>query len=191
MITNIPGTALKYDRGSGVGAYSVIRPFFSVTNGMTLAQVRELTGLETSTIQNWVKRGWVAPPINKRYGEQTVVRIILINSVRRSMQIDMVIKLMEYINGDVVDTSDDVVSDGVLFDEFCKAVYRCDETCSYDSEVIDKIIAEQVGMIADLDDEGRFKLHKTLQIMVLAYLAAQIQDNLYEEYDNHVRSVVG
>ncbi len=182
MIKYIPGTVLNFDSNRHSCAFDVIRPFFALTNGITLAQVRELTGLETSTIQNWVKRGWVPSPINKRYGERQIVRIILINSIRRAMQIEKVINLMAYINGDVEDTSDDVVSDEVLFNEFCKAVYLSDKAHTYDTDVIGAIVQEQVSHIPDLDDVGKTKLQKTLQIMVLAFMAAQIQDNIDEEF---------
>jgi len=181
MIKYIPGTVLDFDSSKSSCAFDVIKPFFALTNGITLAQVRELTGLETSTIQNWVKRGWVPSPINKRYGERQIVRIMLINSIRRAMQIENVINLMAYINGDVEDTSDDVVSDEVLFNEFCKAVYLSDKSNAYDNEVIGAIVGEQVSHVPNLDEVGKEKLQKTLQIMVLAFLAGQIKDRIDEE----------
>ena len=181
MIKYIPGTVLDFDSSKSSCAFDVIKPFFALTNGITLAQVRELTGLETSTIQNWVKRGWVPLPINKRYGERQIVRIMLINSIRRAMQIENVINLMAYINGDVEDTSDDVVSDEVLFNEFCKAVYLSDKSNAYDNEVIGAIVGEQVSHVPNLDEVGKEKLQKTLQIMVLAFLAGQIKDRIDEE----------
>ena len=181
MIKYIPGTVLDFDSKRNSCAFDVIKPFFAFTNGITLAQVRELTGLETSTIQNWVKRGWVPSPINKRYGKRQIVRIMLINSIRRSMKIENVINLMTYINGDVEDTSDDVVSDEILFNEFCKAAYMCDTSHTCDFDVIKTIISEQVTHIPDLDETGKTKLQKTLQVMTLAFLAAQLQDKTDEE----------
>ncbi len=183
MIKYIPGTVLTFDSSKNSCAFDVIKPFFALTNGITLAQVRELTGLETSTIQNWVKRGWVPSPINKRYGERQIVRIILINSIRRSMKIEQVINLMAYINGDVEDTSDDVVSDEVLFNEFCRAVYLSDKAHTSDNEVIGAIVSEQVSHVPGLDEIGRDKLQRTLRIMVLAFLAAQLQDEVDAELE--------
>lgn len=182
MLKYIPGTVLEYDENSQVSPYNIIKPLFSFTNGITLAQVRELTGLETSTIQNWVKRGWVASPVNKRYKEQQVIRIILINSIRRAMQIEKVITLMTYINGDVEDTSDDIVSDGVLFDEFCKAVINCDKVGALEKGTISSVIGEQLRELSSVDETGKNKLQKTLHIMVTAYLASQLQDMAEEEY---------
>lgn len=55
----IPGTTLTFNNIVADNCFSLIAPLLTVTKGLTLAQVRELTGLETSTIQNWIKRGWV------------------------------------------------------------------------------------------------------------------------------------
>ncbi len=184
MMKYIPGTVLDFDSSRSSHAFDVIKPLFAFTNGVTLAQVREITGLETSTIQNWVKRGWVPSPINKRYGQRQIVRIMLINSIRRAMQIENVINLMAYINGDVEDTSDDVVSDEVLFNEFCKAVYLCEKSRTMDNEAIGTVVGEQVLHIPRLDETGQVKLKKTLVIMVLAYMAGQIKDKIDEELDS-------
>ncbi len=183
MLKYIPGTALSCNESSTQSAYEIIKPFFSLTSGITLAQVRELTGLETSTIQNWVRRGWVASPINKRYGERQVIRIILINSIRRSMRIDMVISLMTYINGDVEDVSDDTVSDAALFDEFCAAVFECDKRQTYDPRQIESIIDTRLDEIDYLEAEGKIKLKNTLKIMVQAFLAALLQEKVDEEFN--------
>ena len=57
---NLPGTVLPTeDITQGFG---VLHPSIRATNGLTLAQVCTITGLEQSTIQNWIKRGWVAIP---------------------------------------------------------------------------------------------------------------------------------
>ncbi len=189
MLKYIPGTALSCESAAIQSAYEIIKPFFSITNGITLAQVRELTGLETSTIQNWVRRGWVASPVNKRYGERHVIRIILINSIRRSMRIDRVIALMAYINGDVEDTSDDTVSDAVLFNEFCAAVFECDKRQTYDPQQIDSIINTRLDEITYLEGEGKAKLKITLRIMVQAFLAALLQDKIDEEFKNYLPDV--
>lgn len=107
MLKNIPGTALEWNDALSKNAFAVLSPVLSVTKGLTLAQLKELTGLEGSTIQNWVKRGWVERPSGKRYGERQIVRIILINMLRSSMQLEKIIALMRYINGEVDDRSDE------------------------------------------------------------------------------------
>ena len=108
MLEKIPGTVLSFNSSAAENSYSLISPLLTVTKGLTLAQVTALTGLEPSTIQNWVKRGWVKNPEGKRYGEEQVVRIILINMMRGSMQLEQIAFLMSYINGSVDDRADDI-----------------------------------------------------------------------------------
>ncbi len=63
MTDLIPGTALAKSLQTGESAFAAIEPILTATGGLTLAQVEGLTGLNGSTIQNWVKRGWVAAPV--------------------------------------------------------------------------------------------------------------------------------
>ena len=67
MMKNVPGTVLPWTDGLQKNAFAVLSPVLAVTKGLTLSQLKELTGLEGSTIQNWVKRGWVESPTGKRY----------------------------------------------------------------------------------------------------------------------------
>lgn len=60
----VPGTVMPYTDVAG-GMFSVFRPMITATDGLTLGQVSALTGLEYSTVQNWVKRGFVAHPVQK------------------------------------------------------------------------------------------------------------------------------
>lgn len=56
MTDLIPGTALAKSLQTGESAFAAIEPILTATGGLTLAQVEGLTGLNGSTIQNWVKR---------------------------------------------------------------------------------------------------------------------------------------
>lgn len=127
MFQTLPGTLLERRQTDGRGAYSLIQPILSLTKGLTLSQIRELTGLENSTVQNWVKRGWVANPKSKRYGERQVMRIILINALRASLQLDSIAQLMQYLNGSVEDVADDIISDGALYDYLCAIVFELED----------------------------------------------------------------
>lgn len=178
----IPGTALKFNSSTADDCYSVISPLLTVTKGLTLAQVRELTGLEASTIQNWVKRGWVKNPEGKRYGEDQVVRIILINMMRGSMQMEQIAFLMSYINGSVEDRSDDILPDRELFNILCSIIYLCEETSVTDTEYLDSVIKKQVERVNITDEKSRKKLETALRAMVLAILSTQIKAMAQEAF---------
>ena len=117
----IPGTTIKFS-GTSAEAFSMIAPVLEATGGLTLSQLSKLTGLEGTTIQNWIKRGWVSATKGKKYSEKQILRILLINMLRKAMKLDDIAKLMVYINGDVEDTSDDIIEEILLYDILCRII---------------------------------------------------------------------
>mgnify|MGYP002509140767 CR=1 FL=1 len=86
----IPGTTLTARREDAQFIEQQVKAMF-FAGGMVLSQVAAVTGLETYTIQNWVKRGFLPPPQNKRYNMEQLCRIIFLifsrhcrNSARRN-----------------------------------------------------------------------------------------------------------
>ncbi len=182
MSVFIPGTVLNYSKEVAENSFSVIAPLLSVTKGLTLAQVRELTGLETTTIQNWVKRGWVKNPHGKRYGEEQVMRIILINMMRSSLQLEQIAYLMSYVNGSVEDRADDILPDRELFNILCSIIYKCENQAVLDAGRVDSLIEEKVGTVEVSDETQRDKLKIALRAMVLAILSARMRDLAQQAY---------
>ena len=86
-------TRKKTDRQELVD-FEAIRPAFAVTGGLMLSQVVEMTGLGGSTIQNWIKRGWIMSPVDKKYSERQVARILIIDLLRKSMKLENILRLM-------------------------------------------------------------------------------------------------
>ncbi len=178
----IPGTALKFDNVAINNCFSLIAPLLTVTKGLTLAQVRELTGLETSTIQNWIKRGWVKNPEEKRYGEEQTMRIILINMMRGSMQMEQIAFLMSYINGSVEDRSDDILPDRELFNILCSVIYECEQNAIYDTKELDEVIDTRIEHLILKDEKAKNKLRTALRAMVLAILSTRMKDLAQEAF---------
>lgn len=172
----IPGTTLAFNDVAADNCFSLIAPLLTITKGLTLAQVRELTGLETSTIQNWIKRGWVKNPEEKRYGEEQTMRIILINMMRGSMQMEQIAFLMNYINGSVEDRSDDILPDRELFDILCSIIYECEQNAVYDTKELDMAIDSHLKRVTLRDDVSRTRLRTALRAMVLAILSTRMRD---------------
>ena len=77
MEKKIPGTSITYTEQVKDAAYSVISPIIEATGGISLSQLSKITGLEASTIQNWIKRGWVSSTKGKKYFDKQVTRILL------------------------------------------------------------------------------------------------------------------
>ena len=112
----IPGTNIAY--GDNKDAFSVLRPMIQITGGLSLGQICRITNLQSSTIQNWVKRGFVPRPEHKKYYERHLSRILLISALRDCMNIEDIGELMVLINGDTDDAGDDIISETALYDVF-------------------------------------------------------------------------
>lgn len=153
----IPGTDSYYQNDEGFEAY---KKMIEIGNGITLSQICNITKLEPHMIQNWVKRGYIPHPINKKYYTKHLARILLINALRECMYIEDIGSLMVYINGDVDDESDDIISDEDLYKLFSNIIYDLDDLNKIE-ETVDSKVKEQ-------------KLNICMKAMVYAYIGSEM-----------------
>ena len=107
--TKIPGTVLKKTDMGNVTGLDFLNKIFYITDGIMLSQIREISGIDGSTLQNWTKRGWVESAKLKKYNIDQVAHILIINMLRGCMQLDRIAFLIRYINGSVDDRADDII----------------------------------------------------------------------------------
>ena len=174
----IPGTTLSFSENGGM--FSRFIPLIEATNGLSLSQVCSITGLEPSTVQNWVKRKFVARPVNKKYRERQLARILLISSLRDAMKIESIGELMAMVNGDANDESDDIISEDRLYDYFCNAVSKAGSSLS--NQEIERLISEAVRDYCPPSEEAGERLKKALAVMVYAYIAAEYKRKAEYEF---------
>ena len=175
----IPGTKIPYhDEKAG---FSYFVPLLRATDGLTLSQVCTLTGLETSTIQNWVKRGFVPRPVNKLYKERHLARFLLISSLRDSMPLDRIGELMTLINGVTEDESDDIISEEELYDIFCSLVCGCSEKVFSPQEVA-LLVKNATKDYDPPDKESLSRLWQALTVMIYAYTSGMFKKKCEEEF---------
>lgn len=174
----IPGTTMKFSEQAREHAFSMISPVLEATGGLTLSQLSKLTGLEGTTIQNWIKRGWVSPTRGgKKYSQQQVLRILLINMLRGAMKLEDIANLMVYINGDVEDTSDDIISDELLYNILCKIIFTAEDKGAFDTDSIQGLVSDEVEEYAsEITDED--KLKKAMYVMILAYRSGFLKSEM-------------
>ena len=110
----IPGTTLDLEKSGGATGAEFLDKIFYISDGIMLSYIREISGIDGTTLQNWVKRGWVLNPVNKLYSKEQVARILIINMVRETMQLSKITYLLNYINGEVSDKSDDIIYAALL-----------------------------------------------------------------------------
>ena len=173
----IPGTKLKKAEIGGLTGKAFLNQVFFVSDGVMLSQIRKIAGIDGSTLQNWTKRGWVASTHSKRYNIDQVAHIFLINMLRSCMQLNHIAWLIEYINGDVEDSSDDIISDSDLYDEICRlldALSQC-ETCS--EETIRAMALEQLADYKEPVEGAKERLLNALGIIVISYYASLLKKN--------------
>ena len=170
---------------SKIRRFSELSALIKAADGLSLAQVCSLTGLEPSTVQNWIKRGFIPRPERKRYGERHLARIMLIDAMRECLMIERVGELMIYINGNADDTSDDVITEEALYDLFVSAVISV-----RDRFIPPVLIGEKVAAVVDgavSESSARERLIPALTVMVNAYIAGCYKreaDRLYTDLFN-------
>lgn len=180
MLDKLPGTALDFDARAENNAFSVIEPILSATGGLTLSQLSTLTGLEGSTIQNWIKRGWVTSTVGKKYTQRQVVRILLINILRGTMKLEDIANLMAYINGKVEDMSDDILHDTQLYNLMCRLLYIISRKNLRSRNGIEEEIERNLS--GEYAGENRKRLKKVLLIMILGYISSYYRRLTEHEY---------
>lgn len=182
----IPGTVVPEGGAIRAGMFALLRPMIAATNGLTLAQVCAITGLESSTVQNWVKREFVAHPENKKYYERHLARILIISMLRDSMKIDDVGELMRMINGDATDESDDLIPEPELYDCLCEIISA--GTPDQSEDEMRSLICAAIGHYHTRGDEAKERLTVAMMVMVSAYYSSVFKKNA-ESYMNRLRSM--
>ena len=175
----IPGTNLPDTHGNR-SAFSMIEPLLTAAGGLQLSQVSAITGLEGSTIQNWVKRGWVSKPVQKKYDEVQLARILIISAVRDCIQMEQIAQLLSYVNGCVEDRSDDIIKESRLYDYLCEVVRRMKPEDGISLSGVRRLVREQTADYTGPAPDARIRLERALTVMVLACQAGRIK-NLTEQ----------
>lgn len=152
--------------------FAMFRPMIQATDGLTLRQVCSITGLEGSTIQNWIKRGFVSHPVEKKYRARQLARILLISSLRDCMKIDNIGSLLRIINGNADDTGDDIISEEQLYDYLCEIIGSADAG-TLTNETVPQAVRAVTKDYIPTDDTASERLNEALTVMVYAYIAGQ------------------
>jgi len=173
MNWTIPGTTLEGLRSNADRTDGLFQSMF-LAGGLTLSQVSSITGLESYTIQNWVKRGFLAPPQSKRYSMEQVCRIIIINMLKGALPLEQICHLMSYINGSLTDESDDIIDDAVLYFKFVSLAARARHIGG--SKEWGVALEEVMASYAEPYPGAREKVTKVLRIMLTAWIASQLRD---------------
>ena len=172
MNWTLPGTTLTTQREDACRTDGLFQSLFLV-GGLSLSQVAGITGLEPYTIQNWVKRGFLSPPVNKRYNMEQVCRIIHINMLKGALPLESIQALLSYINGNLTDRSDDIIDDSRLYFMFVRlaAQARSNPTEEAWRTTLQDAMADYQEPIPGAAE----RVAKALRVMLTAWIASRLR----------------
>lgn len=174
MISTLPGTTVETDLSRDDAAEALLSPLF-LAGGLMLSQVAQLTGLEPYVIQNWIKRGFVSSPVNKRYSRRQFCRIAIINLLKDCLRLDQITRLLRYLNGHLDDESDDIIDDSRLYTYITRLVFLAQRAPMAGREEWREWCAQVLEDYEEPYPGARERVLRGLQVIVTAYTAARLK----------------
>lgn len=172
MKWTIPGTALQIRREDADHIEGIFSSMF-LAGGIALGQVASITGLEPYTVQNWVKRGFLSPPLNRHYSVNQLCRIIHINMLKSVLSLETICGLLEYINGKLDEEADDIIDDAALYFLFVKLAARAKQLD--DPSAWEEALEEALAGYREPVPGARERIEKALRVMLTAWIAARMR----------------
>lgn len=173
QVNNIPGTILNRDKMDGATGLEFLDKVFFITDKIMLAQIREITGIDGTTLQNWLKRGWVGTPNKKSYTKEHLARILIINMMRDTMQLSRIIFILQYVNGK--SEEDKIVKESVLYGYICKVLDRLSENGEISGAGIDGIISDVLSDYEEPVSGAKRRLSVGIKVITITYYSALIK----------------
>ena len=171
MNWTIPGTVLTVPQADIAHIPEQFRAMF-LPGGMVLSQISAITGLESYTIQNWVKRGFLTAPQNKRYTLRQLCRILHINMLKGVMPLERICSLLGYVNGQLDSEADDIIDDAELYFIFLQLAANSKEL--YRTENREAVLEQALADYREPVPGAKQRVKETLRIMLTAWLAARM-----------------
>ena len=174
MEWTLPGTVLSVDADRPQAAEEVFSSLF-LAGGLVLSQVTQVTGLEPYIIQNWVRRGFLAPPKQRKYTRRQLSRILMINALKSALSIEQICKLLSYINGALDDEGDDTIDDTELYGTFVLVAGSVQKHGLTSESEMNRLIADGLKDYKESIPGAKERIEQALRIMITAWRAAQLQ----------------
>lgn len=174
MKKTLPGTTVEADLGRPDATDALLSPLF-LTGGLMLSQVSQLTGLEPHMVQNWVKRGFLSPPQRKKYSRRQFCRILIINMLKDSLQLEKICALLSYVNGQLDDESDDLVDDSYLYACAVRLIGQMEADPVAEQEEIEAWCDRVLADYGEHTPGARERVGRVLRVILTAYMAAELK----------------
>lgn len=170
MEWTIPGTVIRGPREDVDSSIRQIEGMF-LGGGMIRSQLAAVSGVEAHDIQNWVKRGFLSSPVNKRYSCRQFCRIVTINMLRPAMPMEKICGLLRYVNGELDDESDDLIDDTTLYFMFVRLAARARYIGG--TQHWEDALADILDSYAEPISGAKERIAKVLWIMLTAWIGVR------------------
>ena len=168
-LTTLPGTNVPLSEKGD--CHQILEGLF-VAGGIVLSQMTALVNIEGYTVQNWVKRRFVSPPVAKKYSKNQFCRLVTINLLKDSLSISEITGLLRYINGELDDESDDVIGDALLYEYFVKTLLLSPRRTA---ESFEEAARAALADSAFAKTEHKERIVSVLTVMCIAYSSTVLQ----------------
>ena len=165
----LPGTCIDMPSADRDIAATTLDSIF-LGGGLVLSQIGNLTGLELYIVKNWVKRGFLSPPVRKQYSRRQFCRIVIINMLRDTLPLDTVLHLLSYINGTLNDESDDLIDDSELYSRYVNLHLEIGERDVTEDE-LERAIDSAVEGYCEPKEGACERLRLVLRTMAYAHIS--------------------
>jgi len=155
--------------------FAKIEMLLEATGGLSLSQVCTVTGLEGSTIQNWVKRGWVENPVGKKYEEVHLARILIINALKECIKLEHITMLMSYVNGKAQDGSEAIIKESTLYNYLCEAMRLSGQNDDNSKGGVEAVVDNVIKDYKDPNPDSRIRIRKALTLMMFACVCTDVK----------------
>lgn len=173
MEWTIPGTVLTGSREDVAGSIRQIEGMF-LGGGMIRSQLASVSGVEPHDIQNWVKRGFLSSPVNKRYSLNQFCRIVTINMLRSALPMDKICSLLTYVSGRLDDESDDLIDDKTLYFAFLEVAAQF-RGLAEDREALHQCIEERLADYREPYPGAKDRVVQALTVMIIAWVSSLLR----------------
>ena len=171
MNWTIPGTTITAPREDAQRIDEQFRSMF-LAGGIVLSQVTNITGLDPYMVQNWVKRGFLSTPKQKRYSLNQLCRIININMLKGVLPMERICGLLSYINGSLTDESDDIIDDTALYFMFVDLAARARDL---EGDEWDAAMAQTMSGYQEPFPGAKDRICTVLRIMLTAWISTRMR----------------
>jgi len=170
-----PGTVIQRNHMRGIDGEEFLDKIFFISDGIMLSQIKDISGIDGTTLQNWVKRGWIGNTVNKKYSKNQLARILIINMLRGSLRLETIDSLLKYINGTINCEDDDIIPESELYGFICRIADKALDKGTMSVSDLENTVKAVVADYPERMEGARKRLEKAMCIILTAYYAGLVR----------------